>query len=63
MKENNKGTGTLFSPELKEIVKRLNDKEPELDRVLKSDSGQDFFRESKGSRKFRGKVQKQKKEV
>lgn len=34
MKKNNKGSGVLFSPEMKEAVKRIKDKEKELDEVL-----------------------------
>ncbi|MDD5007482.1 MAG: hypothetical protein PHU49_07960 [Syntrophorhabdaceae bacterium] len=35
MKKKNAGSGSLFMPELKEVVKRMKGKEKELDAVVK----------------------------
>ena len=48
-KKNNQRSGTLFSPELGEIIRRLKDKDPLFDEIVQRGSGSaDDLREGDG---------------
>ena len=40
-KKSDKGSGVSFSPELREVIGRLKNKEPELDQIVKRERDKD----------------------
>jgi hypothetical protein len=47
-KKSDKGTGVSFSPELKEVMKRLKRKEPELEETVDQEGSEDHVRAPSG---------------
>ena len=45
-KKSDKGHGVSFSPEFREIVRRLKDKEPELDEIVSREGSADHAEEN-----------------